>query len=353
MTTRELRGLRHPEERPPGRVSKDAQYQGRRGQTPAAFLLFAQAARKHDRELSCFGGAPALAFLDNCGEDAMTRATAFIAAAAFAALASSALGSSALAEPAVSIRDAAVRVTVIPEDRQDVKVQLVTTNAALPLEVRGELDHVIVEGHLRHRIWGCSTMFGKAMVRVRGVGEVPYGDLPQIVVRTPMNAHVAASSAVFGTVGRSDALALSNAGCGDWTVANVKGRLEINDEGSGDVRGGSAGELAVHVAGSGDIQLHDIRGAASIDVAGSGDVSAASIQGPLHTNVMGSGDVKIDGGRASEMIVHIAGSGDVRFGGVAGTLDATSAGSGDVSVGRVEGAIHKASFGSGGVNIGH
>ena len=80
----------------------------------------------------------------------MRHATAFITFAAFAGLATS-----ALAEPAIYIRDAAVRVTVIPEDRQDVKVQLVTTNAALPLEVRNELDHVIVEGHLRRRIWGC------------------------------------------------------------------------------------------------------------------------------------------------------------------------------------------------------
>ena len=196
-------------------------------------------------------------------------------------------------------------------------------------------------------------MFGKVMVRVRGVGEVPYNDLPQIVVRTPMFAHVAAGSAAFGTVGRSQSLVLSNTGCGDWTLANVKGRLEINDAGSGDVRGGSAGELAAHVAGSGDIQLREIHGPANIDVAGSGDVSAVSIDGPLHSNVMGSGDVKIDGGRASDMIVHIAGSGDVRFGGVAASLDASIAGSGDVDVAKVDGPIHKASFGSGEINIGH
>lgn len=238
----------------------------------------------------------------------MNSATAFTAFAVFASLSTCAMGASALAEPAVEIRDAAVRVTVIPEDRQDVKVQVVTTNAALPLEVRNELDHVIVEGHLRHRIWGCSTMFGKTMVRVRGVGETPLDSLPQIVVRTPMSAHVGVSEAVFGTIGRSDALVFSNAGCGDWTVANVRGRLEINEAGSGDVRGGSAGALAARVAGSGDIMLHDIRGPANVDIAGSGDVAAGSINGPLHANIMGSGDVKINGGRASEMIVHIAGS---------------------------------------------
>ena len=259
----------------------------------------------------------------------------------------------ALAEPAVEIRDAAARVTVIPEVRQDVKVQVVLTNAALPLTVRNELDHVIVEGHMRHRIGGCRTMFGKTVVHVRGVGQVPLDNLPQIVVRTPMDVHVGASSAVFGTVGRSDSLVLTNAGCGDWTVANVKGRLEVNDAGSGDIRAGAAGALAAHVAGSGDIQMRQIQGAADIDVAGSGDVIAASLSGPLHTNVMGSGDIRIAEGHATDMVVHIAGSGDVRFGGVADTLNASVAGSGDIDVARVTGSIHKASFGSGDINVGH
>ena len=278
----------------------------------------------------------------------MTHPTAIIA---FFALAGAA--GAAVAGPAIEIRDAAVRVTVIPEARQDVKVQLVTTNAALPLTVRSELDHVIVDGRLRHRMGGCRTMFGKTVVHVRGVGQVPLDNLPQIVVRTPMDVHVGASSAVFGNVGRSDSLVLSNAGCGDWTVANVKGRLEINDAGSGDIHAGAAGELAAHVAGSGDIQMRQIQGAASIDVAGSGDVTATSLSGPLRTNVMGSGDIRIDGGHARDMVVNIAGSGDVRFGGVADSLNASVAGSGDIDVGKVTGAVHKVSFGSGDINIGH
>ena len=278
----------------------------------------------------------------------MTHPPAIIA---FLALAGAA--GAAIAGPAVEIRDAAVRVTVIPEARQDVKVQLVTTNAALPLTVRNELDHVIVDGHMRHRIGGCRTMFGKTVVHVRGVGQVPLDNLPQIVVRAPMDVHVAAGSAVFGNVGRSDSLVLSNAGCGDWTVANVKGRLEINDAGSGDIHAGGAGELAAHVAGSGDIQMRQIHGAASIDVAGSGDVTAAALWGPLRTNVMGSGDIRIDGGHASDVVVNIAGSGDVRFGGVADNLNASVAGSGDIDVAKVTGSVHKASFGSGDINIGH
>ncbi len=268
------------------------------------------------------------------------------------AIAAGAAGA-ALADPTVEIRDAAVRVTVIPEALTDVKVQMVTTSAALPLVVRSEFDHVIVDGRLRHRVGGCSTMFGKIMVHVRGVGMVPYDSLPQIVVRTPMDVRLGASKAVFGSVGRADSVLLSNAGCGDWTVANVKGRLSINDAGSGDVRGGSAGELVVHVAGSGDVMLRQIEGPANIDIAGSGDVSATSLKGSLHTSIAGSGDVKIDGGHASELVAHIAGSGDVRFGGVAESVNATIAGSGDVDVAQATGPVRKAAFGSGSVNIGH
>ena len=41
-----------------------------------------------------------------------------------------------------------------------------------------------------------------------------------------------------------------NAGCGDWTVANVAGDLKINLAGSGDTTVGTAGSLAVNVGGS-------------------------------------------------------------------------------------------------------
>lgn len=263
------------------------------------------------------------------------------------------LAGPALAAPSIEIKDAAARVTVIPEARSDVKVQLVTTNSALPLTLRTFGDRTILDGDLRRRVYGCSMMFGKVMVHVRDLGDVAYDNLPQIVVHTPLDAGVSASGAVFGSVGRSESLELSNAGCGDWTVANVRGQLKINDAGSGDVRAGKAGELVVRVAGSGDILTREISGPATVEMAGSGDVTAASISGDFNANIFGSGDVKIAGGHAPNMEVHIAGSGDVTFQGVADRLGASVAGSGDVNVARVTGPVHKAVMGSGDVNIGH
>ena len=272
---------------------------------------------------------------------------------AIGAAAAATLAGPALAAPSVEIRDAAARVVVIPEARSDVKVEIVNTNASLPLYVREDGGRVIVDGHLRRRIGGCSTMFGKPTVQVRGLGQVAYDNLPQIVVRTPMDARVFAGGAVFGALGRADSVELSNAGCGDWTLANVKGLLKINEAGSGDARVGNAGELVVRVAGSGDIYAKEIAGPMTSDVAGSGDVTAESVSGPVHATIMGSGDVKVRDGHATELVVRIMGSGDVRFGGVADSLNAFIAGSGDVDVGKVTGQVKKMVAGSGDVNVGH
>ena len=274
-----------------------------------------------------------------------TWAIAIAGAAALAA-------GGASAAPLVEIRNAAARVVVIPENRPDVKVEFTSLNPALPLTLRNDLGRVIVDGNLRRRISDCSAEFGKTTVRVRGLGQVAYDNLPQIVIRTPMDARVEASGAVFGSVGRTQALSLSNAGCGDWMVANVQGSLKLNQAGSGDTRAGDAGELAVNTAGSGDVMARAIAGGATLNMAGSGDVTADSISGPLHASIAGSGDVRINHGHATEMVVHIAGSGDVRFGGEAGSVSATVFGSGDIQVAKVDGAVKKTVMGSGDVIIG-
>jgi hypothetical protein len=243
-------------------------------------------------------------------------------------------------------------VIVIPEARNDIKVQLASASAALPLTVRALGERTVVDGKLRHRIGGCSAMFGRTVVGIRGLGQVPYDELPQIIVHAPLDVRIGAAGAVFGSIGRSNSVELSNEGCGDWTIANVEGDLKINDAGSGDVRAGKAGRLVIHVAGSGDITTRDISGPAVVDIAGSGDVTIASISGDLRANVAGSGDIKIAGGRAQSVVAHLAGSGDVNFEGVAGSVSAAIAGSGDVNVAKATGPVKKSVFGSGDVNIG-
>ena len=57
----------------------------------------------------------------------------------------------AQAAPSVKIKDAVARVVVIPENRTDVKVEFLTTNAALPLEVSKNGDEVQQDCKWLHR----------------------------------------------------------------------------------------------------------------------------------------------------------------------------------------------------------
>lgn len=264
-----------------------------------------------------------------------------------AALATMAIGGAASAAT-VEIRHAAARVTVIPEARSDVQVSFARTNPKLHMRVGRMGDVTTIDGTLVLRGADCR----RGGVGVWGAGFIPYDELPQVIVRTPMNVQVKADKAVYGVIGRADAAELDNAGCGDWTMANVNGPVTVRLAGSGDVHAGSAGSAEVRISGSSDVSFTDIRNGLSTATAGSGDVRAISISGPMHVRVTGAGDVIAKRGQVSDLSVAVAGSGDVKFGGVVGKLDVSIAGSGDVDVGRVTGPISKHIAGSGSVNVG-
>ena len=252
----------------------------------------------------------------------------------------------------LEVKDAVVRIVVIPEARDDIQVQILSTNPKLPLKIRTQDGKVVIDGGLQRKIRSCGSGATGSNVQVAGVGNLEYREIPQVVLRTPMDVRIGAGGAVFGSVGKSASVQLANAGCGDWTIANVQGRLKIDQAGSGDTRAGSAGEAALRVAGSGDISTQAIGGAFHVDIAGSGDVKAASVDGPLDVKTAGSGDVFVAAGRGGPMTVTVAGSGSVTFNGAAQSLKARVAGSGDVRVKAVAGAVSKAVVGSGAVTIG-
>jgi Putative auto-transporter adhesin, head GIN domain len=269
-----------------------------------------------------------------------------------AATAAAALAAGAASAASVEVKDAVARVTVIPENRTDIKVDIVQANPRLPIEVRTFAGQTIVDGRLGRRIRDCHGSGENVSVRVRDVGDVGFRDMPQIVIHTPRDVDIDTGGAVWGTVGRSASVKLGNAGCGDWTVGNTDGAMRVSQAGSGDTRTGSAGSAKVREAGSGDTSVGDIRGPLEVDIAGSGNVKVASIAGPLDVHIAGSGDVKVAGGKATTMAVHMAGSGNVDFRGTADTLKARIAGSGDVRAKQVTGSVSKTVMGSGGVTIG-
>lgn len=100
------------------------------------------------------------------------RLPTILLAAAATALAGSAQAAS------VELKDAVLRVTVVPEDRTDIKVEVVRPNAELPLVISTVGDRTVIDGGLRRRIRSCNGMGEKAHVRVRGAGDVDWEEMP-------------------------------------------------------------------------------------------------------------------------------------------------------------------------------
>jgi hypothetical protein len=260
----------------------------------------------------------------------------------------------AVCAPSAEVRDAAARVIVIPEARADVAVFLIKANPRLPIWINKVGDKVVIRGNVGNMITRCGNgRDGKPSVSVIMRGRFGYADLPQVVIRTPIDVRVTAGNAVFGTIAHARSVDFGSHGCGDWTVADVDGLMRLGLAGSGDVHAGSAGSAAIDIAGSGDVSAQTVRGGLGANIVGSGDLTAVVVNGPMAVRVAGSGDVKVQSGRVSKMNVSVGGSGDVRFGGVAGALEANVAGSGDVSVAHVTGSVVKHVAGSGDVEIGH
>jgi len=254
-------------------------------------------------------------------------------------------------------------VRVIPQDRENIEVHIQKSNPKLPLTVENGLGgDIIVDGGQRYGFWnfllggrttGCINGDGAHGVHVWGLGEVREDELPQIVVLTPRDARISTSGATFGTIERSNAVRLSISGCDQWTVANVEGALELHDSGIATVHAGSAGSMELRIAGMADVTTHEISNGASFQVAGVGKVHTLAVSGPIRLHIAGHADVNIDGGHASDIDVHIAGSGKLNDLGSADTLEASIAGAGDINVAHVFGAVTKSIAGAGTVNVGH
>lgn len=273
----------------------------------------------------------------------------------------SAAGAAFAQEAGVRVEHAAARMVVIPERREDVSVTVSGGDARLPdLHLHREGDTMVVEGGLERRVAGCGVIgvaWGDGAgrrgerVMIRGIGPLTVDRLPLITAHVPLDAKVAVSDAVFGSVGATRSLSLADTGCGDWTIADVSGAMQVATNGSGDVHAGSAGSVSAAISGSGDLTLRRA-GALHVSVAGSGDVRAADVEGPVGAQISGSGDVRIADGRSPNLSVRIAGSGDFTYGGTAGALAAQVAGSGDIRVAHVTGPVSKSVVGSGDVTVG-
>ena len=120
--------------------------------------------------------------------------------AAVAATFAAGFAASSVQAATVEVEDAVARVTVIPENRKDIKVEVISANPRLPLKVRTMGDRTIVDGDLDRKIRNCRSSGATSKVHVRGVGDISWSEMPQIVIHTPRDVRVEAGGAVFGSV---------------------------------------------------------------------------------------------------------------------------------------------------------
>ncbi len=277
----------------------------------------------------------------------MRFAIALVAAAA----AIGAAGAAA-ASPSVEIRDAVARVTVVPEDRSDIKVEMLTNNPSLPLEVRTSGATTVISGNLGHKISDCHGHGDHPSVHVRGVGEISWENMPQVVIHTPKGVVLESGGAVYGSVGRASTLEMENSGCSGWTVADVTGDVTLRESGAGSVHMGASGKLTLHLSGAGNVYATRVRQGLDATLSGVGGATVQELSGSMEAHVSGVGRVKVAAGHATAVHASVSGLGGVEFGGDAQSLDASISGIGNVRVKSVSGPVNKAISGGGHVTIG-
>ncbi|MFZ2028859.1 MAG: DUF2807 domain-containing protein [Vitreimonas sp.] len=261
----------------------------------------------------------------------------------------------------------AAHVTITPEDRQDISIEITNPGHTPMPTVARDGDDIVVDGHMANRV-DCDDANGADL---RGYSRVALADLPQIVVHAPRTLHVDYDGAGLAEVGASQSLHLEVSGCGSANAADVAGALEVDVRGSGHVQAGAAHELNANIMGSGGLSTGAITDSADVSVFGSGSATVASLTGTLKSSSHGSGDVNVSAGAITNAefdtfgsggatvaapIQHlkasIHGSGDIEVNGTVGDVDASIFGSGSVHATSITGNVHKETMGSGDVTSG-
>lgn len=272
--------------------------------------------------------------------------------ACLAALAAMLVAASAWGAPSLEIRGVAARVVIVPENRSDISVRILAASADLPLRVEHLGQRVEVTAARTLRIRGCYIQNGLRGVRVRGHADIPFDDLPQLIILTPMRLKLTAGAAVYGAIGRSATLDLENRGCGDWTIANVAGAARVRQDGAAQILMGETKEADINVGGGGDIATRKVTGALVVVSSGAGRVRVDEVEGRANLRIAGSGEVRVRAGHSADLLASVAGSGRIAFDGQAGTVNASVTGSGQVIVAKATGKVTRRTMGKGEVRVG-
>lgn len=265
----------------------------------------------------------------------------------------------------LDLKHIVAKVVVVPEARSDISVTVIRANPKLPMRVRNALDDVtVVDGGDRDwwpqlfggRISHCRVGPEGTSVHVAGVGDFSEDQLPQLLVRVPLDAKISTSGAIVGSLPAADSLSLSIAGCDTWTIGDIKGRMHLSEAGQGRIRTGALGAADIDIAGTATVSTRAIAEELKVSISGSGDLYASSASGQIGMSIAGSGRVRIDGGHVALLKGSIAGDGDLTYEGAADRVKISVAGKGSVHVAHVQGMtgpLNKSIMGVGQIDEGH
>ncbi|HEY2660824.1 MAG TPA: DUF2807 domain-containing protein [Caulobacteraceae bacterium] len=246
----------------------------------------------------------------------------------------------------LDLKHIVAKVVVVPEARSDVAVTVIKANPKLPLRVRNEADGVTVVdggerdwwpmlfgGHISH----CRVGPEGTSVHVAGVGDFSEDQLPQLLVRVPMDARISTSGAIVGSLPAAQTLDLSIAGCDTWTIGDIKGRMHLSEAGQGRIRTGALGSADIDIAGTATVTTRAIADELKVSISGAGDLYSSSASGQIAMSIAGKGQMRIDGGHVSSLKGSIAGNGDLTYEGAVDRVKISVAGKGSVHVAHVAG----------------
>ena len=165
-----------------------------------------------------------------------------------------------------------------------------------------------------------------ASLRLDGCGQVSMGD-----VRGPVDLAVRGSVNVHGSV-MTGQLEITSTGNPNLQFARSAGRLKVTASGGTNMRfGGISGGGEMNLSGGSKVTVDVWRGALDVNVAGGSDIRIADLESDsAELDASGSGQITILSGQADRLLIEQSASGEVRYSG--GARQSRIRNSGDLPV---------------------
>ena len=272
------------------------------------------------------------------------------------------------ATPTLVLKNLRAEVEIVPEARPDISVVVEANGSSDPPPVVSAAgDRVTVEGNIPTGRQGYRVSLNLdrrmdvvEMKRRSHLARVQRPDLMRIVVHAPMKFKVKSNAYVFGHIGPSETLGVSDNGDGEWRIDPVSGDFSMEGDGGTDFHVATSRTASVGLLGTGNVTLGDTQSLYSgqfgsgdlvasrvslksdISISGVGDFEAKYVSGAMDILITDAGSARIEDGDAAKLKVRtIDGLGSVVFGGTVKDADINIGTAAKVRIHKVTGTLAK------------